>query len=110
TEPASVPAWLSKIEDTNLRRVIAREFAERLTTLKSASDKAVAARAAEDEKTATDEFVKAVPEPVRKDWDDFAQKFAKDYRLTEDEKAKLGELTTEAMAAYGRWATGAEGR
>jgi uncharacterized membrane protein YphA (DoxX/SURF4 family) len=111
TEPASVPERVAKITDPNMRLAVGRMEAERLVTAKASSDKQIAAKAIADEQAANAEYAKAVPESVRKEWDEFARKFAEEYKLSEERKAKLdNELTPAAMAKYGKWLVGVEAR
>jgi hypothetical protein len=111
TQPVSVPERIAKIADPNLRLAAARIEAEKLITAKSSSDKLLAAAALADEKAANAEYAKAVPEAVRKEWDDFVRKFAEEYKLSEERKAKLdNELTPAALAKYGKWLVGVEAR
>lgn len=84
--PASTPAALANLHDPDLR-------------LKFGAGR-----------VSDTEAVKAVPEAVRNEWDEFTRAFAEKYRLTDAEKAKLNELTSAAMAKYGRWVVGVETR
>jgi uncharacterized membrane protein YphA (DoxX/SURF4 family) len=105
TYPASMPETFAKIDNPNLRLAVAKMEAERLAVAKNAGDKG----AVEAERAADAEFAKAVPEAVRKEWDGFTSAFVEKYKLSDAEKAKLtGDMTTAAMAKYGRWVTGAE--
>lgn len=86
-EPAELPAALAAVDDPHYRR----------------------ARGAAG--IADEEFVRAVPSAVRAEWDHFTRVFAEQYRLTEEEQARLtGPLTTAALARYGRWVAGVDGR
>lgn len=56
------------------------------------------------------EAVKAVPQTLAEEWNRFVKDFTEKYRLNDTEKAKLAELSTAALAKYGRWVLGVEGR
>jgi uncharacterized membrane protein YphA (DoxX/SURF4 family) len=86
TYPASTPPALGGIQDANLLLAIGP---------KRVSDA---------------EAIKAVPPAVVEDWNRFVAEFTSRYRLSDPEKAQLNELTTAALAQYGRWIVGVEAR
>ncbi len=75
TEPTSVPAPLAEIKDPNLRRVRGSDG------------------------IADDEFVKAVPETVRKEWDDFTKAFGEKYKLADADKRRFDGTLDDAEKA-----------
>jgi uncharacterized membrane protein YphA (DoxX/SURF4 family) len=86
TYPASMPQALGGIQDPNLLLALGRG------------------------RVPDAEAVKAVPPAVVEEWNRFVAEFTDRYRLTDPEKAKLSELTTKALAQYGRWVLGVEAR